>query len=157
MFVIWLHSFFCSRILCFWLMFVPYCPLYYLFFFLMIRRPPRSTRTDTLFPYTTLFRSPLSATRKNAVRTAPRPCRQGQRSDSSVKSDGTRRGSADFHWGRRHGRGGFPGRHTPQWRWHPGRRPSPPGGALQPARRQLGRAPARTPVTHAPPHCRPPP
>src|SRR3546814_12392233 len=34
----------------------------YSFFFLMIRRPPRSTRTDTLFPYTTLFRSikPLS-------------------------------------------------------------------------------------------------
>src|SRR3546814_1503100 len=31
-----------------------------LFFFLMIRRPPRSTRTDTLFPYTTLFRSWLS-------------------------------------------------------------------------------------------------
>src|SRR3546814_15014493 len=30
------------------------------FFFLMIRRPPRSTRTDTLFPYTTLFRSILS-------------------------------------------------------------------------------------------------
>src|SRR3546814_16341691 len=29
----------------------------YCFFFLMIRRPPRSTRTDTLFPYTTLFRS----------------------------------------------------------------------------------------------------
>src|SRR3546814_5598067 len=25
----------------------------------MIRRPPRSTRTDTLFPYTTLFRSPI--------------------------------------------------------------------------------------------------
>src|SRR3546814_17483815 len=25
----------------------------------MIRRPPRSTRTDTLFPYTTLFRSPF--------------------------------------------------------------------------------------------------
>src|SRR3546814_6578976 len=30
---------------------------YEFFFFLMIRRPPRSTRTDTLFPYTTLFRS----------------------------------------------------------------------------------------------------
>src|SRR3546814_11433156 len=29
----------------------------YVFFFLMIRLPPRSTRTDTLFPYTTLFRS----------------------------------------------------------------------------------------------------
>src|SRR3546814_11971286 len=29
------------------------------FFFLMIRRPTKSTRTDTLFPYTTLFRSAL--------------------------------------------------------------------------------------------------
>src|SRR3546814_20878030 len=29
----------------------------HVFFFLMIRRPPRSTRTYTLFPYTTLFRS----------------------------------------------------------------------------------------------------
>src|SRR3546814_8413877 len=28
-----------------------------MFFFLMVRRPPRSTRTDTLFPYTTLFLS----------------------------------------------------------------------------------------------------
>src|SRR3546814_7175024 len=37
---------------------VCYCVSYtILFFFLMIRRPPRSTRTDTLFPYTTLFRS----------------------------------------------------------------------------------------------------
>src|SRR3546814_5405599 len=36
------------------------CVGYFIFFyvfFLMIRRPPRSTRTDTLFPYTTLFRS----------------------------------------------------------------------------------------------------
>src|SRR3546814_13245953 len=36
------------------------CSVFYFFaflFFLMIRRPPRSTRTDTLFPYTTLFRS----------------------------------------------------------------------------------------------------
>src|SRR3546814_21036738 len=31
----------------------------YVVLFLMIRRPPRSTRTDTLFPYTTLFRSTL--------------------------------------------------------------------------------------------------
>src|SRR3546814_12593576 len=29
------------------------------FFFVMVRRPPRSTRTDTLFPDTTLFRSPI--------------------------------------------------------------------------------------------------
>src|SRR3546814_18388907 len=35
------------------MLFVLFC----LFFFLVIRRPPRSTRTDTLFPYTTLFRS----------------------------------------------------------------------------------------------------
>src|SRR3546814_10982369 len=31
--------------------------MFCLFFFVMIRRPPRSTRTDTLVPYTTLFRS----------------------------------------------------------------------------------------------------
>src|SRR3546814_18789931 len=36
--------------ICVWCFFV---------FCLMIRRPPRSTRTDTLFPYTTLFRSPM--------------------------------------------------------------------------------------------------
>src|SRR3546814_1160964 len=35
--------------------------MFIFFFFLMIRRPPRSTRTDTLFPYTTLFRSGPSA------------------------------------------------------------------------------------------------
>src|SRR3546814_4994996 len=34
--------------------------LMFSFFFLMIRRPPRSTRTATLFPYTTLFRSTSS-------------------------------------------------------------------------------------------------
>src|SRR3546814_6518119 len=32
----------------------------------MIRRPPRSTRTDTLFPYTTLFRSRTLIGRRNA-------------------------------------------------------------------------------------------
>src|SRR3546814_12909765 len=37
--------------------------------FFMIRRPPRSTRTDTLFPYTTLFRS-LSCVINNAARYA---------------------------------------------------------------------------------------
>src|SRR3546814_2370169 len=39
----------------------------------MIRRPPRSTRTDTLFPYTTLFRSQ----RRSAVR-RQLPCRTGR-------------------------------------------------------------------------------
>src|SRR3546814_14297612 len=37
--------------------------IFMMFFFLMIRRPPRSTRTDTLFPYTTLFRSPGRSSR----------------------------------------------------------------------------------------------
>src|SRR3546814_17152041 len=36
----------------------------FVIFFLMMRRPPRSTRTDTLFPYTTLFRSDRFASRK---------------------------------------------------------------------------------------------
>src|SRR3546814_6796169 len=36
-------------------------------FFLMIRRPPRSTRTDTLFPYTTLFRSGDGQTRRGRI------------------------------------------------------------------------------------------
>src|SRR3546814_15070468 len=39
-------------------------------FFIMIRRPPRSTRTDTLFPYTTLFRS--NTGRIQAARGVPR-------------------------------------------------------------------------------------
>src|SRR3546814_17375384 len=39
----------------------PYGSLFVLFFFVMIRRPPRSTRTDTLFPYTTLFRSTIAS------------------------------------------------------------------------------------------------
>src|SRR3546814_19644959 len=41
--------------------------VYDFFCFLMIRRPPRSTRTDTLFPYTTLFRS-LSPKRRAGPR-----------------------------------------------------------------------------------------
>src|SRR3546814_11500013 len=44
-----------------------------LIFFLMIRRPPISTRTDTLCPYTTLFRSCRGAT----TRSQPRPRRRG--------------------------------------------------------------------------------
>src|SRR3546814_12226129 len=42
------------------------------FVFLMIRRPPRSTRTDTLFPYTTLFRSvPPAGLAATLARLAP--------------------------------------------------------------------------------------
>src|SRR3546814_10714281 len=43
----------------------------------MIRRPPRSTRTDTLFPYTTLFRSELALIDLEAdVEDAPQPRRE---------------------------------------------------------------------------------
>src|SRR3546814_10078284 len=53
-----------------------------LIFFLMIRRPPRSTRTDTLFPYTTLFRSTHVPTRARltpgATGPVPRILRQGR-------------------------------------------------------------------------------
>src|SRR3546814_1704643 len=45
------------------------CLLYYaLCFFLRIRQPPRSTRTDTFFPYTTLFRSDAAAVRHEGDR-----------------------------------------------------------------------------------------
>src|SRR3546814_1660662 len=68
-----------------------YCS--YLFFFLMIRRPPRSTRTDTLFPYTTLFRSlrprrqPLvDATRRPAAGADPQERTQFSRF-SAIRSE----------------------------------------------------------------------
>src|SRR3546814_10347352 len=41
----------------------------------MIRRPPRSTRTDTRFPYTTLFRSIVEHHRAGRVGTGFQPCR----------------------------------------------------------------------------------
>src|SRR3546814_9122035 len=55
--------------------------VYFFFFFLMIRRPPISTRTDTLFPYTTLFRSRGRSSRprrrySRAGRAARRPARR---------------------------------------------------------------------------------
>src|SRR3546814_10543970 len=54
-------------------------------FLLMIRLPPRSTRTDTLFPYTTLFRSPLTAA--NLCNRAP--CRDADSGmDQFMREDG---------------------------------------------------------------------
>src|SRR3546814_5395710 len=51
----------------------------------MIRRPPRSTRTDTLFPYTTLFRSPV------ARRPVPLRVLLGHRRDEAVRRVGSLR------------------------------------------------------------------
>src|SRR3546814_12078 len=66
----------------------------------MIRLPPRSTRTDTLFPYTTLFRSPLADAIKQAF---PRamvvlPYAFENISDSSSASEAGREGIAGYHW-----------------------------------------------------------
>src|SRR3546814_1258127 len=79
----------------------------------MIRRPPRSTRTDTLFPYTTLFRSrlrprkrlrrkpspkrrrprrkprparPAPPTKARRAAPAPRPCRRSEEHTSELQS-----------------------------------------------------------------------
>src|SRR3546814_2203701 len=59
----------------------------YLCFFLMIRRPPRSTRTDTLFPYTTLFRSQRLVV----------PPAVEQRRRQVVGQDGLLAGGAEHH------------------------------------------------------------
>src|SRR3546814_3387695 len=61
-------------------------------FFLMIRRPPRSTRTDTLFPYTTLFRSPIPQPARfrffcRAARPMPRPHRHCARTSAAFWSE----------------------------------------------------------------------
>src|SRR3546814_10256726 len=53
-----------------------------LFFFFMRRRPPRSTRTDTLFPYTTLFRSALR--RLVAVQCLAQRAQEGRGADRFV-------------------------------------------------------------------------
>src|SRR3546814_9896929 len=62
-----------------------------LIFFLMIRRPPRSTRTGTLFPYTTLFRSELNP--HSALH--PRAATQGRATVSTPKIPGLVRRSEE--------------------------------------------------------------
>src|SRR3546814_8087444 len=63
-------------------------------FFLMIRRPPRSTRTDTLFPYTTLFRSSHGAGRAAAVAGHRTACRRTERGDGLSTRDARRAATA---------------------------------------------------------------
>src|SRR3546814_4018452 len=71
------------------------------FFFLMIRRPPRSTLTDTLFPYTTLFRSTCQrwASRLRSMRTdmesqAPQRLRRFRRKQRPAARDPDQEGQA---------------------------------------------------------------
>src|SRR3546814_2322056 len=59
------------------------------FFFLMIRRPPRSTRTDTLFPYTTLFRSGRGRFRQRASRACARCARSRNHPRATAPADRT--------------------------------------------------------------------
>src|SRR3546814_16933837 len=54
----------------------------------MIRRPPRSTRTDTLFPYTTLFRSGICRTQKAG---ADRPFQPPLKRENAPPSDAVER------------------------------------------------------------------
>src|SRR3546814_2710505 len=76
----------------------------------MIRRPPRSTRTDTLFPYTTLFRSSGARTAEARLRAQGarhRPGGPGWRGRSAAPAGATRRsaderGARDPHGGDRH-------------------------------------------------------
>src|SRR3546814_2975918 len=63
----------------------------------MIRRPPRSTRTDTLFPYTTLFRADDSRPQRDRDRAAQRQARDGQPARTGRKPEfrGFDRATAD--------------------------------------------------------------
>src|SRR3546814_8712050 len=93
----------------------------------MIRRPPRSTRTDTLFPYTTLFRSLGGDPRRR--RQAPRLARR------RVRRGGQRRRQAVHQ----HGRQPRPAVDPPDRRGSSDRR-SPPRPAGGPAAAPRGRA-----------------
>src|SRR3546814_18372948 len=72
-----------------------------LFFFLMIRRPPRSTRTDTLFPYTTLVRSHprLVVDREGDDAAAPRHRLRRDIAAFAARTEGHRRVDAIFAMG----------------------------------------------------------
>src|SRR3546814_12644446 len=116
-----------------------------IFFFLMILRPPISTRTDTLFPYTTLFRS----------RPAPPRLRRGSRRatpDRAVRSRAARcpAGAGPPPAGARATMRGRPGPGRPP----PVRRGPPPGRSRGPAGGARRRAPGRWPDD--PPRLAPP-
>src|SRR5213080_5208325 len=58
----------------------------FIFFFLMIRRPPRSTHRYTLFPYTTLFRSPCPPGRADRHSGPTRCARRSEEHTSELQS-----------------------------------------------------------------------
>src|SRR3546814_5329351 len=67
-------------------------PMLSFFFLLMLRRPPRSTRTATLFPYTTLFRSlpgPRAGSRRRSARRPVPPAADRRGPCPSGRPDGS--------------------------------------------------------------------
>src|SRR3546814_7138322 len=114
----------------------------YIFLFVMIRRPPRSTRTDTLFPYTALFRARRPGRRQRTGRGGRPPAPGGE---GPPRAAVVRRGRPP-PCRRRRGSGGgatrarCPGRPPP-----PTALPARRGAPLPPRRarahhRQIGRA-----------------
>src|SRR3546814_1512809 len=113
----------------------------------MIRRPPRSTRTDTLFPYTPLFRAPLIGEQRDlARRIAPAVERSVERVAADERA-GRRiaffeTGTEDVVWRRQRDRVGdldviiVRGDREPRHLRRRPRRSAAPGG-----RREIGRAP----------------
>src|SRR3546814_16656663 len=67
----------------------------------MIRRPPRSTRTDTLFPYTTLFRSAAAPDRVSAKRTLNISAPLNRRETGLLRADRYRSLMMWYHSGSR--------------------------------------------------------
>src|SRR3546814_12533419 len=68
------------------------------FFFLMIRRPPRSTRTDTLFPYTTLFRSTIGIADTGWRDQSPTRCSAAQKYKQLRERGAFGRGNMRYHF-----------------------------------------------------------
>src|SRR3546814_11978309 len=104
------------------------------FFFLMIRRPPRSTRTDTLFPYTTLFRSLFEKVVVVGHDVVP----------VALRNPGTRPGCGGglaAPASRAIGGQAISGRRSTSWRGRPARRR--PGSSSPPKHRGRGARPPR--------------
>src|SRR3546814_16207916 len=125
--------------------------IYVLIFFLMIRRPPRSPRTATLFPYTTLFRSdrvPARGHQRGAGRRR-RPGAAVQRALAPTRGAGQRAriaGAPAQAGGRRDDKPAPAARAEPQPRTRRAGDPGAPG----PARRHA----AHTPDPHPTPRAR---
>src|SRR3546814_2032690 len=113
----------------------------FFFFFVMRRRPPRSTRTDTLFPYTTLFRSDI---RETLVRLSMQ---------SAIVADGVEKMKGENSASRADGATTSSGGLLQRLRLSGGLQ-SWSGVYLEPHLLEIGRAHVWTPVPNAHPVCR---